>query len=282
MKLIATTVALAALSTTSIAQTKCHNYVLISVRGTYEPQGRSIAFTTMVNQTFAAIPGGIEYNAVYPAAANQTAYLGADDVTQYINDGLQGCPRQQYAVLGYSQGASATMLTLNNITDPSSAAYKAIKAVLVVGNPYHIPDGSVNVDENGSDGTKKYPGELYNAKITSSRGIPQTYYNNGKLIDICHTQDIVCAPGAPNSNLVPGHLHYGDENVQDLGAKFLISRLSDSDSESSPTSTATATATAAATSGSSTNLDPPQNSGGANMVSMSCFATLGGIFAMFL
>jgi hypothetical protein len=236
----------------------------------------------MINQTFTAIPGGIEYDAVYPAAQDQTAYLGADDVTRYINDGVQDCPQQQYAILGYSQGASATMLTLNNITDRSSDAYKAIKAVLVVGNPYHVPEGSVNVDQNGSDGTKKYPGVLYNAKIASSRGIPKTYYDNGKLVDICHTEDAICAPEAPNSSLVPGHLQYGDENVQDLGAKFLISKLSSDASSPSSTSTSTATAAATATSSSSTSSESPQGSGGAHMASMSCFAALGGILAMFL
>ena len=67
---------------TVIAQTiACHSYVIIRIRGTYELQGRSIAFTSMINDTLSAIPGGIEYDAVYPAAQNQTAYLGADDVS---------------------------------------------------------------------------------------------------------------------------------------------------------------------------------------------------------
>ncbi|OAF99265.1 alpha/beta-hydrolase [Paraphaeosphaeria sporulosa] len=268
----------------SAAQATCHDYVIISIRGTYEPQGRSIAFTTMINQTFAAIPGGIEYDAVYPAAADQTAYLGADDVTRFLDNGLQECPRQQYAILGYSQGASATMLTLNNITDTSSAAYKAIKAVLVTGNPYHVPNASANVDENGGDASKNYPGALYNANSASSRGIPQTYYDSGALLDICHQDDSVCAPKAPNASFIPGHLHYGDQNVQDLGAKFLISRFSANDNNSSPTSTAAASSSSSLglPTGSPTGSEPSQNTGGANMVSMSFVAALGGVFALLL
>ncbi|KAL5444752.1 hypothetical protein PMIN07_003307 [Paraphaeosphaeria minitans] len=284
MKPAAISVAFATISAISAAQSTCHDYVIISIRGTYEPQGRSISFTTMINQTFAALPGGIEYDTVYPAAANQTAYLGANDVTRFLNNGLQECPRQRYAILGYSQGASATMLTLNNITDTSSAAYKAIKAVLVTGNPYHVPNASANVDENGGDVSKKYPGTLYNANNASSRGIPQTYYDSEALLDICHRDDSVCAPAAPNASFIPGHLRYGDANVQDLGAKFLISRLSADDSDSSPTSTATAGGSSSTRSptGSSTGSEPPQNTGGADMVSTSFMAALGGFFALLL
>lgn len=238
----------------------------------------------MINQTFAAIPGGIEYDAVYPAAQSQTAYLGANDVTRFINNGLQECPRQQYAILGYSQGASATMLTLNNITDPSSAAYKAIKAVLVTGNPYHVPDASANVDENGGDASKKYPGALYDAKNASSRGIPQIYYDSGTLIDICYQHDSVCAPEAPNASFIPGHLHYGDQKVQDLGAKFLISRLSGNESDFSTMSIATPSSSSSTglPTASPTGPEPPLNTGGANMASLSFTAALSGILALFL
>ncbi|KAJ4355721.1 uncharacterized protein N0V89_003741 [Didymosphaeria variabile] len=230
----------------------------------------------MINQTFAAIPGGIEYDAVYPAAANQTAYFGADDVTRYMNNGLQNCPQQQYAILGYSQGASATMLTLNNITDPSSAAYKAIKAVLVVGNPYHVAGASVNVDENGGNATKNFPGVVYNANSAGSRGIPQIYYDNGELVDICHTEDSICAPAYPNASFIPGHIQYGKQNVQDMGAKFLIERLGGNSTNPSATSTATGST------GSPTGVQPPQYTGGADMVSMSFVAALSGTFALFL
>lgn len=219
--------ALAASLAMAIAQTTtCQSYVIISIRGTYELQGRSIAFASMINDTFAAVPGGIEYDAVYPAAANQTAYLGADDVTRYITTGLESCPDQSYAILGYSQGASATMLTLANITDPSTAIYNSIKAVLVVGNPYHVPNASINIDEFGGDSTRKYPGASYRADNASADGIAEICYQNGKLLDICHTEDIVCAPAYPDASFVPGHLRYGDADVQELGRKFLVEKLS--------------------------------------------------------
>ncbi|EME46961.1 carbohydrate esterase family 5 protein [Dothistroma septosporum NZE10] len=245
----------AGLATVNAQSTTCHSYVIISIRGTYELQGRSIAFTSMINDTFAAIPGGIEYDAVYPAAVNQTAYLGADDVTRYITTGLQSCPSQKYAILGYSQGASATMLTLANITDSSTPIYNAIKAVLVVGNPYHVPNATLNIDEFGGSSTRKYPGATYNANNASTRGIPEIYYQNGKLLDICHTEDIVCAPGYPNSSFSPGHLHYGDANVQTLGKNFLIEKLGmNGTSSGGGSANATASAMPAAYTGAASNV----------------------------
>lgn len=287
MRAAAISVAVAALSAIPTARATCHNYVIISIRGTYEAQGRSIAFTTMINQTFAAIPDGIEYDALYPAAENQTAYLGADDVTRFMDTGLKECPRQKYIILGYSQGATATMLTLKNITDTASAAYKAIKAVLVTGNPYHVPDASANVDQNGGNLSKIYPGKLYDANNASAKGIPQLYYDSGALLDICHQYDAVCAPGAPYATWIPGHLHYGDQNVQNLAAKFLISRLSVNETETTTSSTATTSSTStapptASSTASPTGSEPPRNTAGANMASISFIATLGGVFALLL
>nr|POE74828.1 hypothetical protein CFP56_37359 [Quercus suber] len=219
-------IGLAASCTAVAAQdSTCHDYVIISIRGTYELQGPSIGFPGMINATLNAIPNGIEYDAVYPAAPNQTAYLGSDDVVRYITNGLESCPDQQYAILGYSQGASATMIALTNYTQPGTAGYEAIRAVLVIGNPYHIPNKAVDVDQWGQDSTRKYPGAAYNADNPGSQGIPDIYYSNGKLLDICFQEDIVCAPGYPNATFSPGHLHYGETEVQDLGASFLIPRL---------------------------------------------------------
>lgn len=220
---IALGVAVTAVAATN--STVCHDYVLISIRGTYELQGPSIGFKGMINSTLLAIPGGIEYDAVYPAAANQTSYLGAEDVVAYIDSGLVSCPKQRYAILGYSQGAAATSQTLYNYTDPSSAGYKAIKAVLVIGNPVHHPNATLNVDQDGGDTTRQYPGSEYNPAHNTSLGIPPIYYTNGELLDICYDADIVCAPAYPNSSFT-SHLKYGStQSVQDMGAKFLISRL---------------------------------------------------------
>lgn len=170
------------------------------------------------------------------------------------------------------------MLTLANITDPSTAIYDSIEAVLVVGNPYHIPNATLNIDEYGGDLTRKYPGAGYDANNASSRGIAEIYYQNGKLLDICHTEDIVCAPGYPNASFAPGHLHYGDSDVQDLGKKFLVERLSGNST--------TASAGAGGSNGTMTGSSSPAayTGGAANpeTSSLLTFVAVGGLIALML
>ena len=185
--LIATAATLASAQNSS---TTCNDYVLIDIRGTGEAQGPSVGFTQMVNMTLAGVSGGITYYPIYPAFFNQTFLIGSQHTVEYINNGTQNCPDQKYAILGYSQGASVTMGALMNLTDTSSAAYKAIEAVLVIGNPYHIPNELANVDQFGGKNTTIYKGSQLN--ITNypgypSSGIPQVYYDSGKLLDICFT-----------------------------------------------------------------------------------------------
>lgn len=234
-----------ALAATANAQT-CHDYVLISTRGTTEPQGPSIGFKGMINTTLATIPNGIEYDTVYPASTNLTgAFVGKADVVRYINAGLASCPQQKYALLGYSQGASVTDFALHNFTYPSSAAYNAIKAVVVIGNPGHVPNAAGNVDQNGTDATTNFTGPYY---LDGTGAIPNIYYNNSKVLDICWTGDLVCAYNG-TFGIKPEHLYYGiTPRVQKMGSDFLISKLKvDSAAPSSGTQGSNTTSTTSAT-----------------------------------
>ena len=76
----------------------------------------------MISNTLSQLPGGIEYDTVYPANLLQDIQPAIADVssptssillrlfmallqiTSYINNGLVNCPLQKYALLGYSQG----------------------------------------------------------------------------------------------------------------------------------------------------------------------------------
>nr|XP_023907957.1 uncharacterized protein LOC112019674 [Quercus suber] len=204
----------------------CRDYVLISTRGTSEPQGSSIAFKSMINTTLATIAGGIEYDTVYPAFYNLTgAFVGTADISRFINDGVAACPRQKYALLGYSQGALVTAIALNkNFSDPASAAYQAVQAIVVVGNPGHVYGAAANVDEHGGATTRNFTGSYY---LGGTGAIPAQYYADGKVLDICYQGDVVCAL-PPNGTLaiLPPHLLYGSTpHVQAMGAEFLIRKL---------------------------------------------------------
>jgi pimeloyl-ACP methyl ester carboxylesterase len=179
----------------------------------------------MINQTLTAVPGGIEYDTVYPAGDN-TQDLGTEDILRYIHAGIAACPSQKYVLLGYSQGATSTAAALNNITDTTSAAYKAIKAAVVIGNPGHVANQTANYDQNGGKATNQFNG-VYNGRADIAL-ISPVWYNSGKLRDICYVNDLVCVGLTPSALLalfIP-HLLYGSTpSVQEQGSDFIIPLL---------------------------------------------------------
>jgi hypothetical protein len=205
------------------ARAPCSNYVILEARGTNEPQGQSVGFRSMEAQTLAAVPGGTTYYVVYPAA-NDTESLGGADIVRYINAGLVACPEQKYAVLGYSQGATAVATALLSFPF-GSAGYNAISAALVLGSPTKIARKMSNVDQFGgglSNGTDGVYTSSYRVKV------PEDWYQSGKFLDVCFTDDLVCNGLTPTAvlNLFVNHFLYGfTPSVQNLGAKFLISKL---------------------------------------------------------
>lgn len=58
--------------------------VLISARGTMEPQGLSSAFGVMTLETLRQVPNGAIYAVQYPAGIDQNTTQGSRDVSQTI------------------------------------------------------------------------------------------------------------------------------------------------------------------------------------------------------
>ena len=203
---------------------ECHDYVLLSARGTGEPQGPSFGFKGMIKETLASVPGGVEYDVVYPAAPDltqQTTFIGSRDIERYVNEGLQACPGQKYALMGYSQGATVVLGAYQNLQ--KSAAADHIKAVVLIGNPYQVSHQQSTVDENGGSFTRPFDGILLPAapSLNLSPKLPQ----DGKSLNICFTGDPVCT-GVAFTITTPAHLAYGlSSEVQKLGSKHLISKL---------------------------------------------------------
>lgn len=220
----------------------CYDYLIIDTRGTFEPQGESIGFRDMISNVMAKIPKGSRYDTVYPAISDlqQTTTVEASvTVAEQIEDGISQCPEQKYALLGYSQGATVTNLVLQKFS-PDSEAGQLIEAVVLVGNPYHLPNKSEsklchrwtsadidpegNVDENCGQTTVGASGVLL---PIANYSIPDAWYQTGKVLDICFSIDPVCNGVNLGSLLSPTHLLYGfAPSVQQCGAKFLISALS--------------------------------------------------------
>ena len=203
----------------------CHDYVILSSRGTGELQGPSVGFVGMIQTTLATVPGGVEYDVVYPAASDLTqltTFIGAHDIESYINDGLKNCPNQVYALLGYSQGATVTLEAFQNLT--GTAAGNAVKAVVLIGNPYQVKNEESTVDQNGgSSTTRANDGVLL--PLAPSLALKPQLPQNGQALNICFLADPVCN-GVAYAITSGAHLLYGfTPSVQKLGSDFLISKL---------------------------------------------------------
>lgn len=227
-----------------------------------------MGFVGMINTTLMTLPHGVEYDTVYPASSNLTgAFLGAEDIERYVTAGVDLCPMQKYALMGYSQGASVVNIALGNIIKTNPAAVQAIKAVVNIGNPGHVPNAIANVDQNGGNTTRAGLGWYY---LGGAGAIPNIYYLDDKVLDICYQGDTVCdVPTNGSGSVLPPHLLYGSTpKVQQMGADFIVYQLQDYSFNStaiSPTYSSTASASVSTcTAGTSTN-----SSGGASNVTTS-------------
>ena len=218
--------ALSAATPHLLPRAECHDYILINTRGTGEPQGTSIGFRAMLNEILAAVPAGSVYDTRYlaaPDATQLTVKIGSDDVIRFIIDGLASCPEQEYALFGYSQGATVTNQVLQNFTTTSPQGQQ-IKSIVNIGNPYHLPNKQGNADENCGASTAGATGIL---NPIEDYGIPDAWYATGKVRDICFSDDQVCN-GVSLGNIFSGdHLLYGfSDSVQSCGAEFVIPKIS--------------------------------------------------------
>ena len=209
---------------TSASPEQCHKYVLISSRGTGELQGPSVGFIGMIDTTLDAVPGGLEYEVAYPAAPDitqQTTLIGAHDIENYVKDGLKSCPMQTYALLGYSQGATVVLQALHEMSGTPQG--DAVKAVVLIGNPYQTKDQPSTVDENGDSSTRANEGILL--PLAGTLPVSPILEDDSKVLNICYSGDPVCN-GISAVFTSPLHLIYGfSPKVQNLGSEFLISRL---------------------------------------------------------
>ncbi|CAD6912313.1 unnamed protein product [Tilletia controversa] len=199
----------------------CHDYVIVESRGTTELQGPSIAFKGMIRETLNSLPGGISVVTQYPATPNffGSASVGAKWVRNYLQQGIASCPHQKYALIGYSQGAMVSWEAVGDIgqNDPLN---DAIKAILLVGDPFRLPNLPGNVDDRGGRSTAGASG-IGRWGFPGAKMLP--WAQTGKVLDICVFGDMICQ--SPSVNIGP-HLEYGMlGRVQKMGSEFLTQKL---------------------------------------------------------
>ncbi|KAK0553189.1 hypothetical protein OC846_000012 [Tilletia horrida] len=207
----------------------CSDYQIVAARGTSNPQNSTFGYTGMVDTVFKTLPGGSFYDVVYPA--NYFFYPGIPegvaDLTKHLQQSVQNCPKQKYALIGYSQGAEVINRVIVNVNSTLNATvYDRIKSVIYVGNPSHLPNSTANVDQDGGKATDAWKGILSVTGILGPR-IPRldAYISSAKLLDICYTYDLICAFNEPHNSFSNHTLYNNSMGVQTQGAKHMLARL---------------------------------------------------------
>lgn len=206
----------------------CPVYTLLVARGTGELPGGSLGFSGlgipgMVPQTLNQVPGGFEYDVIYPAASTLivSQELGKLDVLRYIREARTSCPNQKFALLGYSQGVTVMLKALQALSD--TADEELIKAVVFLGNPYHKKNQASTVDQYGGNSTVPFDGSLLFQD--PDLALSDRLAKSGKVLDICYQGDLVCV-GPRFDALNANHLLYPvTPSVQTLGRDFLVSKF---------------------------------------------------------
>ncbi|KAK4891554.1 hypothetical protein LTR27_009885 [Elasticomyces elasticus] len=189
---------------------------IINTRGTGETQGESTGFRTMNSNIRSEVSGGSIYNTVYAAGASQNSAAGTRDIIARITSELGSNPNRCFVLEGYSQGAAATTNALPDIT---GAAFDAVKAVFLIGNPLHQSGLACNVDQNGGTTTRNVRG----ISAGLGAGIPSNWIS--KTLDVCNYGDGVCDT-THGYGINAAHLAYPRlSSVQNLGTDFVVAAL---------------------------------------------------------
>jgi pimeloyl-ACP methyl ester carboxylesterase len=142
-------------------------------------------FNNLLSRVLANQTGGLSQPIEYPAGPAQNTSSGQAYLLDAINTGLKACPEQKYVLLGYSQGAS---LVLEASAKFSKDAIKAIKVVILVGNPYRFPGKKSNVDAQAQPDLRGTIGLFTTSALGSGSPVPQlptSLDESGKVLDYC-------------------------------------------------------------------------------------------------
>ncbi|GAQ45821.1 hypothetical protein AtubIFM57143_006305 [Aspergillus tubingensis] len=185
----------------------CAKVHMMLARGTTESYPGLLG--SLTDLVMDAIPGSDYENIIYPATQEGSTpsyeegiYNGTAQLKAYV----KACPETKVVLFGYSQGAMVVsdMLagggdngTLGNITapavDPETGSH--IAAVLLYGDPRHMPNQTYNVGDVTATG--KYP-------RTPEQLAALSMYAD-RLHDYCDDKDGVCDAAGTN---LSAHLAY--------------------------------------------------------------------------
>ncbi|KFH43451.1 cutinase-like protein [Hapsidospora chrysogenum ATCC 11550] len=125
----------------------CSDYEVLVARGTSEPNYAEggkfgvIVGDPVVSNLTEVLPGSRGYPVQYPASSSiLSVFRGSRDVVDRLVSQSVRCPRQTFALVGYSQGAAVMHAAADDIP---RALHSRIKAVVMFGDPaLRLGDGS--------------------------------------------------------------------------------------------------------------------------------------------
>ncbi|EGG13084.1 cutinase [Melampsora larici-populina 98AG31] len=186
--------------------TGCTTYKIVSARGTGESQVRPTGYRGFINGVLAAVPGGANYEVVYPASVDYTTgpLQGAADANRYLTAQQSQCPEQVYVLIGYSEGVVTQ--TMRNL----SISPNLIVAIVLYGNPYFTSGAPQNMcsARTGSG-------------IASLLGIRMPTQYSSITFDCCLTGDSICQTVG---SIIP-HLAYAGSSSERAAINFAVARL---------------------------------------------------------
>ncbi|EXF81255.1 axe1 cleaves acetyl side chain groups acetyl xylan [Colletotrichum fioriniae PJ7] len=199
----------------------------------FEARGTTLSYPgsliTVIDPLMEAFPNSNYEDIVYPAtdeSGSDSYFVGVRDGAKQIISYAEACPESKIVLMGYSQGAMVLgdILAgggdgniLGNYTKPLVEARTVgdnIAAILLYGNPRHMPNQTYNVGNTSTFGaTGKYPrtaGQLASLNVYANR-----------VHDYCNYQDGVC--DASGSNLTAHMAYPSDYDTQAIA--WLESKL---------------------------------------------------------
>ncbi len=189
------------------AAANCPQVQVVFARGRYESPGTGVLGNAFINALESKVSKNIGVYAVkYPA--DTQVDVGANDMSQHIQDMVNSCPDTRLVLGGYSLGAAVTDVVL-----AAPIAAFGFDSPLPPGTDQHI--AAVALFGNGSQ---------WVGPITNFNPI----YND-RTIELCHGADPVCNPADPNTwkENWPEHLAsaYIQAGMANQAADFVASKL---------------------------------------------------------
>jgi len=191
----------------SAAAANCPQVQVVFARGRYESPGTGVLGNAFINALESKVSKDVGTYAVkYPA--DTEVDVGANDMSQHVQNMVSNCPDTRLVLGGYSLGAAVTDVVL---AVPFSA--------LGFNNP--LPDGT---DQHIAAVALFGNGSQWVGPITNFNPL----YND-RTIDLCHGSDPVCNPADPNTwkDNWPQHLAsaYIDSGMANQAADFVAGKI---------------------------------------------------------